>query len=59
MKLNIDKLIDERRCPGRYFCVVATTGYDAQKREHICYECWRSYCEENNIEIIYENPIDK
>lgn len=54
IKINIDKKIDEHRCPGLYFCTVATTGYDQQKREHECYLCWKRYCQENNIEIIYE-----
>ena len=25
MKINIDREIDNRRCPGVYFCTVATT----------------------------------
>lgn len=53
-QMNIDKMIDEGRCPGIYFCTVATTGYDKQKKEHKCYLCWRRYCAENNLEIIYD-----
>lgn len=53
MKINIDKEIDEHKCPGIYFCTVATTCYEEQVREHKCYLCWLSYCRENNIEIDY------
>ena len=54
MKINIDREIDNRRCPGVYFCTVATTCYEEWKREHKCYLCWLSYCREHNIEISYE-----
>lgn len=53
-QINIDKMIDKNRCPGLYFCTVATTGYTQQEREHHCYLCWRQYCLENNVEIIYD-----
>lgn len=53
MKINIDKQIDKGRCPGAYFCTIATTVYSTQEREHTCYICWKRYCIENNIEIIY------
>ena len=62
MKIAIDKMIDENKCPTRMFCVVATTGMSAQEKEHHCYLCWREYCRENNIEIDYkyiEKSIDK
>lgn len=51
--INIDKQIDKGRCPGIYFCTVATTGYEQIEKEHICYTCWLRYCRENNIEILY------
>ena len=54
MKVNIDKEIDNCRCPALYFCTVATTYYESQDREHRCYLCWKNYCKENNIEIIYD-----
>lgn len=54
MKINIDKEIDNHRCPGIYLCTVATTCYTEQEREHICYRCWLAYCKKHNIEIIYE-----
>lgn len=54
MKINIDKQIDNHKCPGLYICTVATTWYEPQVREHMCYECWKRYCKENNIEIIYD-----
>lgn len=53
-QINIDEQIDKGRCPALFFCTVATTGYDRLEREHECYLCWRKYCRENNIEIIYE-----
>ncbi len=54
MKINIDKKIDEHKCPGLYFCTVATTCYTVQERENKCYKCWLAYCIKNNIEISYE-----
>lgn len=54
MKINIDKKIDEHKCPTFCLCTVATTCYDSLKRERICYRCWLSFCKENNIEIIYD-----
>lgn len=56
MKINIDEQIDKHRCPAMYFCTITTTEYDQQTKEHLCYLCWRNYCKENNIEIIYEIP---
>lgn len=53
-KINIDKQIDNHRCPGLFLCTVATTGYDPIEREHKCYLCWKRYCQENNIEIVYD-----
>ena len=55
MKINIDKEIDKHKCPGAYFCTVATTCYEPQKRENICYHCWLTYCKENDIEIDYSD----
>ena len=59
MKIAIDKMIDEHRCPERSLCIVATTAMTEQKREHTCYLCWREYCNINNIEIDYEYIIEK
>lgn len=53
-KINIDKKIDEGKCPGHFYCTVATTEYPELEREHICYECWREYCKQNEIEIDYD-----
>lgn len=53
MKINIDKEIDNHRCPGIYLCTVATTCYEDWEREHKCYLCWLAYCREHNIEIDY------
>ena len=54
MKINIDKEIDAGRCPTFCFCTVATTCYNSQEKENICYKCWLSYCKQNNITIIYD-----
>ena len=54
MEINIDKEIDAHRCPTILFCTVATTCYGSIEREHICYKCWLAYCQEHNIEIIYD-----
>lgn len=54
MKINIDKEIDNFKCPSAFFCTVATTCYTQQERENMCYHCWLNYCKKNNIEIIYE-----
>lgn len=53
MRVNIDKKIDENRCPEPSLCVVGTTCYSEQEREHICYKCWLRFCKENRIEIDY------
>lgn len=52
-EINIDKMIDEHKCPAPMFCTVATTGYTATEREHKCYLCWKEYCKENKISIKY------
>ncbi|MDD6004381.1 MAG: hypothetical protein PUC68_01775 [Firmicutes bacterium] len=56
-RINIDKKIDEGKCPGIYFCTVATTCYTAQEREHNCYLCWLAYCKRNEIEIDYGDVV--
>ena len=53
MEINIDKEIDNHRCPEICLCTVATTCYEPIEREHKCYLCWLSYCKEHNITIIY------
>ena len=56
-RINIDKQIDEGKCPGRFWCTVATTCYPEWEREHKCYRCWKEYCKENEIEIDYGDII--
>ena len=51
---EIDKNIEDNKCPGRYFCTVATTCYEEHKRERICLKCWLDAMKENGIEILYE-----
>lgn len=53
MQINIDKMIDNHKCPEFSFCEVATTVMDKHKRENICYRCWLDYCHKNKIGIIY------
>ena len=57
MKINIDKKIDNNKCPGGMFCTVATTHYDSFERERICLQCWLAFCKENNIEILYGDEV--
>lgn len=54
MQINIDKEIDEHRCPTIMFCTVATTSYEPMEREHKCYKCWLAYYKAHDIEIIYD-----
>ena len=56
-RINIDKQIDEGKCPGLFWCTVATTCYPEWEREHKCYRCWKEYCKENEIEIDYGDII--
>ena len=53
MEINIDKEIDNHRCPEACFCTVPTICYEPIEREYKCYLCWLSYCKEHNITIIY------
>ena len=55
--VGIDKQIDEGKCPGLFWCTVATTCYPEWEREHKCYRCWKEYCKENEIEIDYGDII--
>ena len=56
-RINIDKQIDEGKCPGLFWCTVATTCYPEWEREYKCYRCWKEYCKENEIEIDYGDII--
>lgn len=41
------------KCPGAYYCTVATTCYEEEERIKICERCWiRSYSE---IEMMNAN----
>lgn len=51
---DIDKAVEEHKCPGRYFCTVATTGYDQHRRERICLQCWLDHMKENEVEVVYD-----
>ena len=51
---DIENAIDSCKCPEPAFCTVATTCYEPHERERTCLKCWLSYCEENNIRIVYE-----
>lgn len=52
-KINVDKRIDEGKCPEPALCTIGTTGYSEQEREHICYRCWFNFCKQNGIKIDY------
>ena len=51
---DIIKNVDEHRCPGERFCVIATTCYEEKVRRSICLDCWLSAMEERKIEVISE-----
>lgn len=55
--INIDEKIDNHRCPGAYWCVQATTYYEPQEAEHMCYLCWKQYCKDNGYKIDYGNGV--
>ena len=50
---EIDKAVEEHICPGYFWCIVATTGYDTHTRERMCLNCWLKAMKERNIEIDY------
>lgn len=50
---DIQKAIDECKCPEPMFCTVATTFYKQHERERMCLKCWVEYCDRNGIEIVY------
>ena len=51
---EIQKAIDNCRCPEQSYCAVATTCYEPHERERTCLKCWLAYCEKNKIEIEYD-----
>lgn len=51
---EIDKAIEECKCPGRYFCTVASTCYEPHERERICLKCWLDHMRENEVEVVYD-----
>lgn len=50
---DINKAVENNKCPTPMFCIVATTCYDFHTRERICLKCWLQFCKEYNIEIDY------
>lgn len=50
---EIDRNVEEHRCPGYFWCTVATTGYDTHTRERKCLRCWLNAMKERDIEIDY------
>ena len=37
---QIEEMVKKHKCPGYYFCTVATTGYPEARRIEICTDCW-------------------
>lgn len=52
-QINIDKQIDNDRCPALHRCTCTLTSYDRIENKHLCYLCWKQYCNSKNVEIIY------
>lgn len=50
---EIDRNVEEHRCPGYFWCTVATTVYDTHTRERKCLRCWLNAMKERDIEIDY------
>lgn len=50
---EIDRNVEEHRCPGYFWCTVATTVYDSNTRERKCLRCWLDTMKERDIEIDY------
>ena len=50
---EIDRNVEEHRCPGYFWCTVATTVYDTHARERRCLRCWLDTMKERNVEIDY------
>ena len=51
---EIDKNVENHKCPGYFFCTVATTCYEPHTRERMCLRCWLDTMKERNIEVLYE-----
>lgn len=51
---DIQKSIDECKCPEPMFCTIATTCYEQHERERICMKCWLEWCDKNGVDIDYE-----
>lgn len=51
---EIDKNVEDHKCPGYFWCTVATTCYESHERERMCLRCWLDVMKENGVEILYE-----
>lgn len=49
----IDESVEKHKCPGIFFCMVATTVMSQHERENTCLKCWLRHCEKEGIEIDY------
>ena len=45
--------IVKHRCPGVFYCTVATTCYEEDERKARCLRCWLETMKERNIEVLY------
>lgn len=48
---EIKDAVNHYKCPDHYFCTVATTCLNSRDRFETCMDCWKGYCQKNNIEI--------
>ena len=55
-EINYEEIVEnivKHRCPGVFYCTVATTCYEENKRRDICLSCWMKTMKERNIEVLY------
>ena len=47
--------VDKGSCPGTvmFWCTVATTCYEENKRRDICLSCWMKTMKEREIKVLY------
>lgn len=51
---EIDKNVEDHKCPEYFWCTVATTCYELHERERMCLRCWLNVMKEKGVEILYE-----
>ena len=55
-KIKYEEIVEnvvKHRCPGVFYCTVATTCYEEDERKARCLRCWLNTVKERNIEVLY------